>query len=468
MFSKRVQKKYIDNRIFFWMLVITAFFQFIYLSIASSNVPLMDYWRYIEMFVEKMNTGGLSFSDIWKNDGIHRSPLQFVYFICNVRFFHMNARVEIFLGEIVLFVLCIILYRTFVKDCCIKNTFLKGIFGSVIVIIIHNLNQYELINEQFALSFASRMTFFLLSFIITNSYLKNTSEYKKYTFEVGLFFILVLTSVGAGYFPAYILAIVVEIVFGWIDKREKKEQIAWRNIVFLLVCLLLGLFIYFYGMTGTVTQSIEGNWNIGELIYQLIIGSFSMLGVCILGNNISIRMASIAGCILAVVYLYSIIIYVKRKYYHVTVLPMALYSYSLGCMGLVFIGRAGTFGIDYAFSSRYVCETNVALIGLWLIAGISIEETFKTVKDYKLVVKEKKIVIGIAILLGVCILHSDINEWKTAPFRKQYGEQLIENIYNINELEDEDFIPFQAREQDVRNGIEIMKKYHLGIFYYNE
>ena len=86
-------KIYKENRIFIWALILGLFFQLVYLSTASTNVPLMDYWQYINMFVEKMNNGGLTFADIWQNYGIHRSPLQFLYFIMNVRIFHLNVRV---------------------------------------------------------------------------------------------------------------------------------------------------------------------------------------------------------------------------------------------------------------------------------------------------------------------------------------------------------------------------------------
>mgnify|MGYP006981745078 FL=1 len=44
--------------------------------------------------------------------------------------------------------------------------------------------------------------------------------------------------------------------------------------------------------------------------------------------------------------------------------------------------------------------------------------------------------------------------------------QLIDKMQRVDELSDSDFDQFQAKEESVRNGIDIMQEYHLGIFRY--
>ena len=54
--------------------------QLIYLSNATANTPLMDYWYYINDLLPSLFRGGVSFAQLWNNAGIHRSPLQLMFF----------------------------------------------------------------------------------------------------------------------------------------------------------------------------------------------------------------------------------------------------------------------------------------------------------------------------------------------------------------------------------------------------
>ena len=48
-----------------------------------------------------------------------------------------------------------------------------------------------------------------------------------------------------------------------------------------------------------------------------------------------------------------------------------------------------------------------------------------------------------------------------------YDDKLIEIMLNIDNYSDDDLAGFQAQSpQQVREGVEIMKQYHLGVFYY--
>ena len=67
-------------------------------------------------------------------------------------------------------------------------------------------------------------------------------------------------------------------------------------------------------------------------------------------------------------------------------------------------------------------------------------------------------------MLFVGLLSSYSKEWKIAPYRKIYCENLVEGINNIDNLSGDDFAPYQSDEQYVRKGVEIMKKYKLGIY----
>lgn len=461
-------KIYKGNRAFIWCLLIALFFQLVYLSIASSNVPLMDYWHYINMFVEKMNTGGLTFLDIWQNDGIHRSPLQFIYFLINVRMFHLNSQVEIYLGAILMALTATLLYRQIKKDLATNKIWIKGVAGGAIIIAVYNLNQYELINEQFALSFASRMILFLMSFLLTNSYLMDIKEKRNYTLELGMLYIIVIESVGGGYFPAYVVSLSFIFILHYFLKRKNDKNVYLKEYIFLLACLVIGTGIYLQGILGQGAVTVSGNVSVIDFLKDFFTGVIFMLGVSIFGFEHTSIVTFFTGCCIFCIYLCSFILYFRKRYYEKTYIPVLFMGYSVGAMGLIYLGRMGKYGIDYAFSSRYVCETNVALLGFIWIVAIYISDFFKNeTTSKKKVMKCSAVAVSMIVLL-IGVVSSDYKEWEMAPYRKIYGENLIQSMKNVELLTAEEFTPFQSTEEYVRCGIDIMKKYDLGIFYYNK
>ena len=73
--------------------------------------------------------------------------------------------------------------------------------------------------------------------------------------------------------------------------------------------------------------------------------------------------------------------------------------------------------------------------------------------------------IVIVILINTCICGADIRENRMAPYRKEYCNNLIQIMFQIDDRSDEELYVFQADSPDlVRNGVSIMKKHCLGVF----
>ena len=98
------------NVSFMLSLVIVFVLHIIYLSKSTLNVPIMDYWKYINYFETDIFGDKINILHLWKNDGIHRSPLQFIFFIFNVKIFSWNTQIEIYLGAVVMAVYTILIY----------------------------------------------------------------------------------------------------------------------------------------------------------------------------------------------------------------------------------------------------------------------------------------------------------------------------------------------------------------------
>lgn len=463
---ERLGKRYQSMMWFVVMMTPVLVCQFVYIFTATVNVPLMDYWRYINMFVEKMNTTGLTFGDIWKNDHIHRSPLQFIYFILNIRLFNYNVQIEEYLGIVMMTMTTILLYRGIKKDIPDQHPLFYGVAGTILALLVFNRNQWEMITEEFALSFASRQILFFMCFLLTSRYLNGARSWKTAVALLPLY-MFTITFVGSGYFPAFVVTVAFTVVLNYtLRYKEEKNEYIWKYLL-LLGGLSLGTALYMYGIE-TASYVAGREMGILSFIYEFMLGSAVMVGVSWFGFSFSEETMLAVGAIIILLYVVSLVVYFAKKYYKRTYAPILLYGYGAGTMGLIYIGRMGLYGLNYAYTSRYVCETNCLIIGfvwiLYLILGDCLAESTKKKRG-----KNKNficIVLVFVFLIAVLIpnFYSRIEEWKVAPYRKSYGNTIVEYIERLNELEPEEFSIFQAPEDEVCRAVETLKKYNLWIY----
>ena len=65
----------------------------------------------------------------------------------------------------------------------------------------------------------------------------------------------------------------------------------------------------------------------------------------------------------------------------------------------------------------------------------------------------------------VCIPLTNLKEQEISIYRCSYFRDLITKMINIDTLPDEELKQFQANSTEmVRKGVDIMKKYRLGVF----
>ena len=82
---------------------------------------------------------------------------------------------------------------------------------------------------------------------------------------------------------------------------------------------------------------------------------------------------------------------------------------------------------------------------------------------------KKIICYGSALFISIGIFLTDYKEIKIQNYRKIYCDNLINMMLNIEEYSDDELAVFQAGDPNlVRDGVELMKKYKLGIFHYLE
>ena len=121
MMLKTIVNWYKENIIFVSVLGLLFLFQLIYVSNATINVPVMDYWRYINNYVDKCFMGGVTFNELYESFAGHKSVLTTMLFVINVIFFKLNVRVSTFFATFIMIITAIIFYSLFIlntKEIC--------------------------------------------------------------------------------------------------------------------------------------------------------------------------------------------------------------------------------------------------------------------------------------------------------------------------------------------------------------
>lgn len=453
---KRIKEKCYNNSLFICVLLLAASFMIIYISIASSNVPIMDYWKYINALVEKSYTGGVSFADLYSNNGMHRSPFQLFIFLINVKVFHYNTQIAMYLGVVVSMINCIVFYKVIKRIS--SNEKIANVMGILGVFFFFSLGAYELIAQEFALALQIRVFSFLILYIYTDKLLKAWGEtYDKRTSCLALYYLLVIDIFGGAFAISLSITVMMILLFDAIYKKIKGNRINIFNYIVLYISLFLGDFLYLYGLQvgGTVSASV----GISELIRSFFEGLFLAGGSSLFGTYNSHTVLMVLGMIVICCHIICIVLYISKKGYEKTYLPVFLYIYTFGFYCMIFLGRSGN-GLDYLTSSRYIIDSLFAILADILVLTCVLSQCNRK--------KKYSIALGSIMILFflVGIMKTDYEEVKRAPYRKQYDDNLIQIMLHIDDYTDDELNLFQANSPEmVRSGVDIMKKYHLGVFY---
>lgn len=455
------KKKIHQNRIFVLVLVVALVMILIYQSSASANVPFMDYWKYIDRLVDKMYTQGVSFNDLYTSNGVHRSPIQLFIFLCNVRLFHYNAQIEVYLGGMLLGVLGCVLYKELKKEmqCRSSNIWLN--IGSIcIVALLFNLNQWEILSDEFAFSFVLRLMAFELSFIITNNYLKNIKKDGSYAVEIAMLYTFTICGLSGAFFLAYGGALVVVIIWDFLRRENVEKKRYLKYYIILGLGLFLGAILYVVGLDMNTANGTTSSIGISLLVkyFKAIV---IMLGATIMGTSASQTLVIICGLGLCLIYIGSVILYFYKKMYKKTYLPILFMTYSLFIIFVICMGRV-QYGFDYLCSSRYVGDTQLGILACIWIYCIYL----KGIMNFNKQNMCKIIIMSIIVIILGGIAYADINEWGIKGYRKEYYADINNLMLNIENLSDGELAKCQADPKSVRESVEIMKKYKIGLYQY--
>lgn len=444
-----------------------------YVLTATANVPIMDYWRYICQFVDKVFNEGVTLADLWipQEGATHRAMGMSIFcFLLNVKLFGLNTQIEIVGGVIAFAVNCLFLLWVFLKRMKWENGVEKCGF-LLMMICVFNINQWEIMILEFSLGFALRILLILLAVYFFDSLQKENTKIPAIAIcTVWMFMVACLTG---SYGPAVIGALFFVAIVQLIVNKNNRWKNGIQNLV-MISGFAIGTLLFLGGIGGGVSQGAGTRFTDMIMDGRIIKAVFYMLGSSVLHStstpvleNFDIFLS--VGVVLFVLYMLAIFLFFKRKMYEKTYMPIMLMAYTACSILTISFGRIPMFGVTYTTSSRYVCETTLGLIGLIWIIWYEMCYQFKKLMQQQKVTKAMSFVKLSVCFAGVLfILHqfdiSNETEMATAPYRKIYQENLIEKMESGKELSDGDIAMFQSERKYVEEGIEIMKKYKLGVF----
>lgn len=457
-----------NNSIFIILLSIVIFFQFIYILNSSINVPAMDYWRYINKYVEKCFNGGVTFNELYESYAGHKSLITTLLFVINVATFGFNSRISTVFAIVIMSITSIIIYKLFIsninslklnKENDLFNI-VKQVLGVLIIFPIFNLNQWEILLLEFATPFTIRILITIGIFYMSDKVMLYNDKIKLIPYMLSL--ILSVNLVFAGYSAAVVVTIIAILFLNIILNKGKVNAKLSAAVFFTIIFSML---LYLHGST----VSVGVKHSLKDIILNLPKGFLVLMGSSILHEDlakeyIGFKTYYLVGLVIILFYILAVFIYFKYKYFKVTYIPIMLICYTLVNMGCIYISRFSDFGLNGMTASRYTVDTTIGLIGVVFI--LSLWSLKYLLKVNTLILKKFLFCLLPILLITTCLIKTNCKEHYIGSYRCDYYRDLIFTMENIENYKDEELGKFQANSTEmVRKGVELMKKYKLGVFH---
>jgi hypothetical protein len=442
-----------------------------YLTISTADVPLMDYWRMIDQWGEKIMSGTLRFKDIWApSTPGQRVPLLAILLFINMRFFGYNTQIGIFAGAFFIVFTAICLIYAFLKENHDKQEHKLKIqlLCLPIILAVFSFNKWGIMILEFSLPFMIRIFSYIVIFIWLNRCLMDVKKHKYQIIIVSALIIIIICLISGPYLVAFAGTIGIVAFIHFCIHYKNNKFLYLRNYSFLYAGIIIGIAIYLFNL-GYVEKS--GIVSVGLFLSGFIKGTLLMFGASIcqtlsvypLFSMTGYSWMLIMGTIVGLLYIFSIFLYFYRKMYQKTYIPLFLILYCFINIAAVYYARASIFDIYYLTGSRYTCETTLGIIGIIWIFANEILNAPKMMSRLN-IVKMLTISIGIIIISGG-LVYTMYSEKKIGVHRGRNFAKAREIMLKIDNTPDSELRVFiSGRFPAIRSGIKFLEKYNLGIF----
>ena len=434
---------------------------FLYLKNASYNFPYMDFWIGLSDTLERFFNNGLEFTDVIHiPHALHSNVFMSIYHYIDLRYFNANILISIYGSLLAIGCSMILVAKIFVSYFRSSKIFFDIFVFTAAVIPLINLNQWEILTLYCSIAFTLRIFMYLLIFYLVDKNIQREEKRIKDAILISILSFIVISGMSQAYFPPLIIGVIGILVLDLIIKKGWKDRRVVLNYGIIILTNLGATFIWI------VTLASGGMSSAGQTLQ-----SISILEYC---KGITIMLASVfipqsmvlsegalclIGIIIFTISVGAVVLFFAKKMFSRSYFPLACLIYAFCSVIIIILGRISTYGLMTVTSSRYVIETTVGLIGLSLIMGGSIKDSFKKEK-----IKYLQMIVSLIIIcltIGA-VWFCNYTERKIGPYRKAYCVNLEKLALDIDSVTDEELELFQAPAGEVRSGVSAMKKYKLG------
>jgi hypothetical protein len=455
-----------------------------YINSATVDIVYSDYIRIVLNYLPDVG----SLDKFLCPDVLTRIPLYYLVRLINVVFFQYNTTFEMVLGAVGLWLSAMVLARYSEKKQISLVWFLLLMF------ILFGLNKWEmLVNGTGCIHFLAFACFYLNFLMFDAVVYEDVPGWKKYMLVI--LPVITTLAIAGPYCAVYTVVMVLAYLFvlaagpylrkklGETDACRKitDRKLAMAGILSVVIPFLLYLWSNAYAITeydGVMegssllevffTQPMFFARFLVKAMASMVIGAETMEELVSAGT-ISGFLANLLGVLLGCGYLLALLLNLRFRLYEKTLVPLMLIFSGMGNHAIVLISRYIFGRVDYGMSSRYALQYQAGLLGIIL--------TFALV--WKLLGQEKLIPrVGVRCLAAAfCIMilaghsYTDYRELQKAPYRKMYGENIVQAALQFEDLSDDElratFDYRKGREdsgRDVRRALTTLKDHKWNVF----
>ncbi|MHB8404767.1 MAG: hypothetical protein ACYDCJ_05015 [Gammaproteobacteria bacterium] len=438
-------------------------------SYAGRSIITNDQWHYLGI-IKDYYQHQLSFSDLWSGHGVHRQPIYRLLFLIDAIYFHLNVKLEIYVGLSALLLMSILIYSHYKASLQNIVSPLKSQLGFlVIAAVLFSFNQWAL--YFFSLSaldeFLGNLLFVWLWCYMDVGIRRSLTH--GFIVIFGLIYTLLLLAFGEGRGAAVIIATLIVVFLAGRSQNGLTNPKFRLLVAVTVVCSIGSQLIYWY-----VPPRLEQS---GQLINNFLYVLTHLWGaiqfsVFTLGSSLLNRLwvdyysnyrpaMYIIGIVVIFGYMYAAWLFIKYRMWKKTWLPLVFVLYSLLFLGLLVVGRYGADYIGSTGAPRYATDLQFGIIGiLWIFFyAYNSVSPFPGMRIKSIIVCSITFVILMQIGSGLLMV-------KIAASYKRFDQNFVHYIVNLKPVEN----PSTHRVSLCPNlalciqGIEILKRYNLKPF----
>jgi len=472
----KLQDLFIANKNKIYSLIIFilgCIFYISYVVYLYWEIPFSDTMFDFLYLLDKFKTKTLSFNDFRFKYGEHGMLGYDILYLLNSLIFHLSMRFDIIVNTIMVIICGIITSVIYHRIIKIRKGFFY--FGYVLVILAM-FSPLQGSATGMSIQVRLGVTFAFLALGYSEKIYRNVSQSLKAKTLLYILIILSYFICGTFYTFSWIAAItfvyLIKMVYGKVNNILTPYKNYCIEICLMFLCVLIYFLFYKISIGGKQTGNNSSN-NLPIMIINLIkyiivsMGSITLpfetiadgkINNILLPNSIYVTICTLVA----------VIIYWKTKMWEKTLLPLIMILYTLVTFSQIYFGRS-FHGLYGAYNSWYNVHTKFLLAAIIMIYIYAIEE--KVSINFKSLIIIPKIIRNISLcflLLTFIPCFVGFNFFsKRAPYIKAWTESKIPYLIGEEELTadangySELIYPYNKTIQ----GIELLKKYKLNIFY---